>query len=102
MRRTIVKYGFRQARRHPRAVLKVTTAAALHPRSRRMIMRYARSSPADRRILGDVLEALQASRAAQRAAARKARRRARMRKVAIGASVVGVAAIAGRSLRSAA
>ncbi len=101
MRRTIVKYGFRQARRHPRTVFKVTTAAALHPRSRRMIMQLARTSPADRRILGDVLEALQVSRAAQRAAARRARRRARVRKLAIGAGVVGVAAVAGRSLRSA-
>jgi hypothetical protein len=106
MRRTIVRYGFRQARRHPRAVLRVTTAAALHPTSRRAIMQFARSSPSERRIVGDVLATLQASRAAQRASARKARRRARVRKVAIGASVVGagvgIAAVAGRSLRSAA
>jgi hypothetical protein len=71
-----------------------------------MIMQLARTSPADRRILGDVLEMLQVSRAAQRASARKARRRARVRKLAIGASVVGasvgVAAVAGRNLRSAA
>jgi hypothetical protein len=87
-------------------VLKVSAAAALHPRSRRMIMQLARTSPADRRILGDVLEMLQVSRAAQRASARKARRRARVRKLVIGASVVGasvgVAAVAGRNLRSAA
>ena len=74
MRRTLVKIGQRQARRHPRMALKVTASAARHPRRARTLLRIA---------MGE-------------------RRRARLRRVAVGASVVGMAAYAGHSRRAAA
>ena len=109
MRRTLVKIGLRQARRHPRMALKVTTSAARHPRRTRKVLRIARAGKvaplavaADRGTLTDALGSLRAAGVAYRKAAVRARRRARMRKIAVGASVVGVAAFAGRSRRAAA
>ena len=109
MRRTLVKIGLRHARRHPRMALKVTTSAARHPRRTRKLVRIARAGKAaplavaaERGTLTDALGAMRSATAAYRKAAVRARRRARMRKIAVGASLVGAAAYAERSRRAAA
>jgi hypothetical protein len=109
VRRTLVKIGLRQARRHPRMALKVTASAARHPRRTRKLLRIARAggavplaAAADKRVLIDAFASMRAVSASYRRAAVKARRRARLRKIAVGASVVGVAAYAERSRRAAA
>jgi hypothetical protein len=98
--------GLRHARRHPRAALKLTSQAARHPRRTRRLVRVARvggsyAPTSERAALAEVLSGLRAATIAYRKEAAKARRRARMRRVAVGASVVGVAALAERSRRAA-
>ena len=109
MRRTLVKIGLRQARRHPRMALKVTASAARHPRRTRKLLRIVGpggavplTAAADRRVLIDTLASLRAAGASYRRAAVRARRRARLRRIAVGASVVGMAAYAEKSRRAAA
>ncbi len=109
MRRTLARIGLRKARRHPRMALKVTASAARHPRRTRKLVRIARaggavplSAAADKRVLIDTFASLRAVGASYRRAAVRARRRARLRKIAVGASIVGVAAYAEKSRRAAA
>jgi hypothetical protein len=89
--------------------LKVTTSAARHPRRTRKLVRIARASKvaplavaAERGGLTDALGTMRSATVAYRKAAMRARRRARMRKIAVGASVVGAAAFAERGRRAAA
>jgi hypothetical protein len=89
--------------------LKVTTSAVRHPRRTRKLLRIARAgraaplaAAAERGVLIDALGSMREAGAAYRKAAVRTRRRARMRKIAVGASVVGVAAFAERSRRAAA
>jgi hypothetical protein len=89
--------------------LKMTTSAARHPRRTRTLLRVARAGKvaplavaAERGALIDALGTMRSAGAAYRKAGVRARRRARMRKIAVGASVVGVAAFAERSRRAAA
>jgi hypothetical protein len=87
--------------------LKLTTLAARHPRRARRAVRLANAGAsvapvADRVSLAEMLTSLRAAGVAYRRATVKARRRARLRKLAVGASVVGVAAYAERMRRAAA
>ena len=75
----------RQARRHPRAALKLGMLAARHPRRTRTVLRTLSMT---QRIASSAAEL--DLHLAQRSAA-KARRRRRMRRAAIGASAVAAA-----------
>jgi hypothetical protein len=134
MRRTLVRFGARQARRHPRIVLKVGTTAVRHPRGTLRLVRWARQGPAmardgdarrragraaasagraagrarsigplgagaDPKVRRDLLEAVRGVRDAYRESKARARRRRRVRRVAVGATLVGAAAYAGRARR---
>ena len=57
---------------------------------------------ADKRVLIDTFASMRAAGASYRRAAVRARRRARLRKIAVAASIVGVAAYAENSRRAAA
>jgi hypothetical protein len=135
MRRTLVRFGARQARRHPRIVLKVGAAASRHPRRTLRLVRWARQGPAmardrdarrktgraaasvgraagrarsigplgagaDPKVRGELLDAVRGVREAYLESTARARRRSRVRRVAVGATLVGAAAYAGRGRRS--
>jgi hypothetical protein len=99
VRRRLLKLGFRQARRHPRMAFKMSAAAARHPRRTRRLVRFARTVPMDKSVLVEAGGTMWALSDAYRSGMAKARRRARMRKIAVGASVIGAAAYAGRNRR---